>query len=277
MIQDVGKIIYSKYGVENISKSEEFVHIARPDKNSAVYKDFEKVVNSKVELAMKWLAERDIEYVWNNWIDRHLYRLYIPSKELIFDFELYPVFTEMYNYIRISYDTDIIEVLESLYPEHIYETNQLQMWVVTQKATNEFLRQNNHSPIYYKNILRLAWVDVSEEDPKIIQLAIIKNNQIIVNITARHCKVNYGTFMLLRYLTEQFDYKEVYIKERLDNSYNHTSYQLYCKRIVDNRSKQKVWWNSSQTKWHIAENESSNYMPFYLSEYVTYCYRELKI
>lgn len=271
MIQDIGKIIYSKYGVENISKSEEYVHITRPDKGSSVYKEFEKLVNSKVELAMKWLAERDIEYVWNNWIDRHLYRLYIPSKELIFDFEYYPVFTDMYNYIRINYDTDIIDVLESLYPECIYETKQLQVWIITQKAANKFLKENNYSPIYYKNVLRLAWVDVNREDPKIIQLAIIKNDKIIVNLTRHHCKVNYGTFMLLRYLTEQFGYKKVYIKERLDNSYNHNSYQLYCKRIKET-SKQKVWWNSSQTKWHIAENESSNYTPFYLSEYIEYCY-----
>lgn len=271
MIQDIGKIIYSKYGVENISKSEEFVHITRPDKDSTVYKEFEKLVNSKIELAMKWLAERDIEYVWNNWIDRHLYRLYIPSKELIFDFEYYPVFTDMYNYIRINYDTDIIEVLESLYPETIYETKQLQVWIITQKAANKFLKENNHSAVYYKNVLRLAWVDVNGEDPNIIQLAIIKNDKIIVNITKRYYKVNYGTFMLLRYLTEQFGYNEVYIKERLDNSYNHNSYQLYCKRIKET-NKQKVWWNSSQTKWHIDETESSNYMPFYLSEYLEYCY-----
>ena len=79
--------IYDRYNCSNVSQCEDFVNIIRPDKTSRVYQDFIECVNAKVQIAMSWLSKKNIEYTWNERIEGHLYRIYIPEKDLLMDFE----------------------------------------------------------------------------------------------------------------------------------------------------------------------------------------------
>ena len=269
MFNDKQKLtIYSKYDVSNVAKSEDFVHIIRPDKSSEVYKQFEKMITDKINLATKWLSSKNIEYTWNERIDGHLYRLVILDKNVVFDFEYYPVITQNYKYIRINYDTDIIEVLERLFPEVVLETSELSMnFGVSQKEINKFLRKNRHSPIYDKHVLRLAWV----KDATIYQCFVIKNCQIIANVTERNHKVNWGTYMCLRYLTEALCFPEIIIKDRCDNSLTLDFYKLAGFNEIKSTPKRKIWWSPQGTRWH--PEDTSDYIPFYFTEQITYSYK----
>lgn len=269
MLNDKAKrTTYDKYGVENIRQSEEYVNIIRPDTSTELYRQFNKVMNDKVNQAMSWLSERDIEYVWSNWIDGHLYRLCIPEKDLLLDFEFYPVMNSQYNYIRINYDTNIITILERLFPETIINTQDLDIWKITRKAMNKFLRENGAKPIYDKSILILALI----KDSTIFQCMAIKENRIVVNITKRRCAIPYGTYILFRYLNEIFEIPEISIKSNCDDSYKLLLYELLNLPIVSKTPKKKIWWSPKGAKWHIDRSEADKYIPFYFTEQVTYSY-----
>lgn len=261
------KTTYSRFGVENIRQCEEYANISRPNKSSDVYKKFNDLVASKIAQATAWLSGHNIEYTWNERIDGHLYRLCIPSKDILFDFECYPVVNPNYNYIRINYDTDIIVVLEKLFPEQVFETDELTVWKITQKAANRFFKENNISPIYDNSILRIALV----KDTTIYQCIAIKDNKVVANVVKHRYMIKYGTYILLRYLTEVFELPEILIKENLDNSYTTTLYQLLNLKKVKETTKRKIWWSDSP-KWHISKDEIDNYVPFYLTETITYQY-----
>lgn len=246
------------------------MNLSKLDKTSELYAQYGELVNYKVNSAMAWLETRDIEYVWNNWIAGHLYRLYIPAKDLILDFEFYPVNNINYNYIRINYDTDVIRVLERLFPETIIDTQELNLWKLNQKATNKFLKENGASPIYDKSVLRVALV----KDTTIYQCMVIKDNQIKANVTKRNCSVPYGTYILLRYLNEMFGIPEIFIKGDLDNSYTTSMYQLLNLPIISKTFKKKIWWNPKGAKWH--PDNTDNYIPFYFTEKITYQYPRMK-
>jgi len=269
MINDKAKrTTYDKYGVENIRQAEEYVNIIRPDRSTELYRQFNKVMNDKVNQAMTWLSERSIEYVWSNWIDGHLYRLCIPEKDLLLDFEFYPVMNSQYNYIRINYNTNIIDVLERLFPKTVVNTEELDVWKITPKAMNKFLRENKTNPIYDKSILILALV----KDSTIFQCMAIKRNKVIVNVTRNKCSVPYGTYILLRYFNEVFEIPEIQIKNNCDNSYKMSLYELLNLPVVSKTAKKKIWWSPESTKWHIDKSESENYIPFYFTEQITYSY-----
>jgi len=269
MLNDKAKLtIYNKYGVENIRQCEEFVNIIHPDKECKAYKDFNALMASKVNEAMKWLSNKNIEYIWNEWIDGHLYRLYIPEKDVLLDFEYYPVINKNYNYIRINYDTDITRVLGKLFPSKIIETNELQFCKAVQKSTNKFLKTNDVNPVYYKDIFRATYI----KDEKIYQCIILRDNKIITNVVQKDCSIPYGTYMLLRYLNEWFEIPEILIPSNLDNSYTTAMYELLDLPIVQTTPKKKIWWNIKGTKWHITEDERKDYIPFYFTERITYKY-----
>lgn len=248
------------------------MNISHPDSNSQIYKQFNLQLNDKINAAMVWLAERNIECAWNIWIDNHLYRLYIPAKDVLLDFECYPVNNYSYNYIRINYDTDIIEVLEQLFPESVLDTTELQVWLLTQRYANKFLRENGASPVYDKGVRRLAWV----KDHTIYQCMIIKDNKIIRNVVKRNCRVTLGTYMLFRYLTEMLGYKEIIIKESTRDSYTNTMYQIIGTSVISQTNKKKIWWNPQGTKWHIKTEDTDKYIPFYYCEYKVYKYTAKK-
>ena len=244
------------------------MNISYPDSKSEVYKQFCELLKYKVSQAEIWLIEHKIDYIWNYWIGIHPYRLYIPAKDLLLDFEYYPVPNNDYNYIRINFDTDIIKVLERLFPETIINTNELTVWKLNQRATNHFLRENDVSPIYDKNVLRIGFV----KDQTIYQCMIIKNNKVVANVTKRNCSVPYGTYMLLRYLNEMFGITEIQIKECLDNSYSNTLYQILNLPVISQTNKKKIWWNPDGAKWHIKTEDTDKYVPFYYCEYRVYKY-----
>lgn len=258
--------IYNRYGEENIRKCEEYASIIRPDPESPTYKEFTRQITEKVNSAMAWLSERNIEYSWNERINGHLYRLIIPSKDLLFDFEFYPVINSDYNYIRINYDSDIIAILGRLFPEQVFDTQELQVWHLNQKACNKFLRENNTAPIYDNHILRLAFT----KEADIYQCMILKQNKVITNITAKNCLVKYGTYMLFRYLNESLEIPEIIIKTNLDNSYTASMYQLLNLPIISKTDKRRIWWSPNDTKWHTDNRD--NYIPFYFTENITYKY-----
>lgn len=267
MFTDKQKLsVYSRYNVSNVAKSEEFVHIIKPDKTTELYKQFELMMNEKVSAATNWLSDRNIEYTWNEWIDGHLYRLCIPDKDLLFDFECYPVNNMNYNYIRINYDSDIIQILERQFPDTIINTADTEFYKLTQKATNKFLKENNHPPIYYKGVLRAALV----KDGIIYQCMVLKQNKIIANITKRNCSIPYGTYVVLRYLTEALEIPELIIKDNCDNSYSMSMYQLLNLPIDKKRPKKKIWWSPQGARWHVDDTEG--YIPFYFTEQITYKY-----
>lgn len=244
------------------------MNIDYPDKSSNGYKQFIKMTSQKIDDAIIWLKSHNIDYVWNYQINNHLYRLYLPSKDLLLDFEPYPVNNQNYNYIRVSYNTNLINVFEYLFPETIIDTQDLTVWKITQKWSNKFLREHGISPIYDKNVLRLALV----KDNIIYQCMIIKGNKIVMNASRKKCSVPYGTYILLRYLNEIFGFDKIIIKEDLNNSYSHTLYQLLNLKVVSKTAKRKIWWSPSGTKWRINKSEKDNYMSFYLPETITYVY-----
>ena len=241
------------------------MNIDYPDKSSKIYHQFLDMTNQKVNDAMAWLGAKGIEYVWNYWIDNHLYRLYIPDKDVLLDFECYPVCNDNYNYIRINYDADIIKVLEKLFPETILKTNDLNVWKLNQKVINKFLKDNDVSPVYDKNVLRLGWV----KDGIIYQGMVLQEDKIIRKVTKQNCNVELGIYMLLRYFNEVYGINHIKIPETLDNSYANMLYQIlglpYVKSI-----KRKVWWSPDKVVWRTSDKNS--YIPFYLCESVEYIY-----
>lgn len=245
------------------------MNLLTPDINSEIYKEFTKQVRAKVSQAEMWLIEHNIDYVWNYWIGNHLYRIYIPSKDLLLDFEYYPVNNNEYNYIRINYDDDIIQILNKVFPETVIETQDLQVNEITQRSANHFLREQGASPVYDKSVLRLAFM----QDQTIYQCIILKDNKIITNVIKQGYSIPYGTYILLRYLNELFGYSEILITESLNNSYRHTIYQILDVPVVAKSIKKKIWWNPAGTKWHIKREDTDKYIPFYFCEYITYKYK----
>lgn len=244
------------------------MNITQPDKNSKAYQDYIYLTNQKVSEAISWLADRNINYIWNNQINGHLYRLYIPTKDLLLDFEPYPVNNINYNWIRINHDTGIISVLERVFPETVLDTNELDVWKLNRRAANKFLRENNTSPVYNENVLRLALV----KDMTIYQCIIIKDNKIVANVTKRNYSVPYGTYILVRYLNEQFGIPEIFIKETLDNSYTNMIYQVLNLPVVYKTPKKRIWWNKDRSEWHIKRELTSQFVPLYFCETVIYKY-----
>ena len=155
------------------------MNISKPDTSSGTYLKFIDLVNDKVKTAMSWLEDHKIEYVWNSWIDGHLYRLYIPAKDVLFDFECYPVRNLFYEYIRVNYNTDITKVLESLFPETVINTQDLWVFKQPQLIVNKFLRKNEVSPVYDKNVLRFSWVKDTEMYQCIIGLLLMRSEEIV--------------------------------------------------------------------------------------------------
>ena len=244
------------------------MNISKPDTTSKVYKQFIGLLNQKVSTAVVWLNCHHIEYSWNNWIGGHLYRLYIPCKDLLLDFEYYPVNNIEYNYIRINFDTDIEQLLGHVFPDRVYNTEDLKVWKLVRLGSNKFLRGNGASPVYDNKTLRLAWVDGTE----ILQCMILKGNKIITNVTRNNCSVFWGTYMMLRYFNESFGVDEILIKECMDSSYTAAMYQLLHLPIVAQTKKKKIWWSPEGTKWHIKREDTDKYIPFYFCETVTYRY-----
>ena len=247
------------------------MNISKPDINSNAYRKYLGLVNQKVSEIMAWLTLRKIEYINNNWINGHLYRLYIPSKDLLLDFEYYPVNNYEYNYIRINYDTDVTVLMERLFPNVILDTQELDVWKLNQRAANKFLKENEASPVYGNDVLRIALV----RDMTIFQCIILKDNKIITNVTKRSCSVPYGTYILLRYLNEMFGIQEIQIRECMDNSYTNTLYQVLNLPVISQTTKKKVWWSPAGAKWHIKTEDTDKYIPFYYCEYRTYKYPNL--
>ena len=226
------------------------------------------MLNQKVSAGVVWLINHDIEYVWNYWASNHLYRLYIPSKDLLLDFEYYPVNNPEYNYIRVNFDTDIVQLMEQIFPSVLMDTKDLDVWKLTQRACNHFLRENGVSPIYDKNVIRLAWV----QDKTIYQCIVVKDNKIITNVRKQNCSVTLGTYMMLRYLNEMFGFSNILIKENLENSYPHIWYRLCNIPAINRTHKKKIWWSPSGTKWKIKKEQYDQYVPFYFCEDIIYMY-----
>jgi len=244
------------------------MNISQPNLTSEIYKQFTEMIKDKVSAAEMWLTSHDVEYTWNYWVGNHLYRIYIPSKDLLLDFEYYPVNNYEYNYIRINFDADMNRVLERIFPKTVLDTQDLSIWKLNRKSANRFLKDNGATPIYDKDVLRLAWI----KDQTIYQCIIIKDNKIIANVTKQDCSVAYGTYMMLRYLTEMFGFSEVLIRDTTENSYTNTIYQLIGATVISRTNKKKIWWNPNGAKWHIKTEDTDKYVPFYLCEYVTYKY-----
>ena len=244
------------------------MNILKPDINSKIYKDFAKMIRAKVNQAEIWLIDHKIDYTWNYWLGEHLYRIYIPAKDLLLDFEYYPANNISYNYIRINFNDDIVKVLEHVFPKTILDTSELSMYQIDQRVANKFLRENAASPIYDKNVLRLAWI----KDSTIYQCIIIKNNKIITNVTKNNCSVAFGTYMILRYLIEMFEYSEIIIKDSNDNSFTNTMYQLIGATKISQTNKKKMWWSPDGAKWHIKREDTDKYIPFYYCGYKIYKY-----
>ena len=244
------------------------MNITQPNKNSKAYQDFLNCIKDKVDVAMEWLNERKIGYVWNNWIDNHLYRLYIPAKDLLLDFEWYPVNNFNYNYIRINYDTDIISVLKRVFPETLLDTQDLGLIVLNQKTANRFFKDNGASPIYGKDVLRLAWY----KDTTIYQCVAIRDSRVIANVSSKDAIVKFGTYMILRYLNELYGFESILLKEALDNSFVYTTYQILGLPIDSKTWKKRIWWSANETKWHIKKEQTDQFIPFYFCEDITYKY-----
>lgn len=244
------------------------MNISKPDTNSEVYKAFIGMINQKVSEGVVWLINHNIEYVWNYWVDNHLYRLYIPEKDLILDFEYYPVNNLEYNYIRVNFDTDIVKLLEYRFPIMTLETQDLEVYKLNQRPANNFLRENDASPVYDKKALRLGYV----KDGEIYRCMVIKNNQVIRDVTKRGYSISLGTYMLLRCLNEQFGFSGILIKENTGNSYVNNLYQILNTPIVAQTHKKKIWWSPNGAKWKIKKEDTNKYTPFYYCEDVIYKY-----
>ena len=244
------------------------MNISRPDTNSEVYRQFLGMINQKVSLAADWLSSRGIEYSWNYWIGDHLYRLYIPAKDLLLDFEWYPVNNYEYDYIRVDFGTDIIQLLEQLFPSIIWETQDLEVYKLNRRAANKFLKENQASPVYDKNVLRLGYV----KDDTIYKCMILQDNKIIRNVNKRGCAVPYGTFMLLRQFNEVFCVPEIIIKDSLSNSFTATMYRSIHAEVIFRTDKKKIWWSPAGAKWKIKKEQTSQFIPFYYCGDVVYRY-----
>lgn len=242
------------------------MNISYPNKTSKIYKQFVDAISVKVTTAMLWLNDKNIEFCHNYEIDNHLYRIYIPQKDVLLDFEWYPINNPYYNYVRINYDTDVIDVMEKLFPETEISTQDAEVWILKRKASNKFLRDNGHSPIYDKNVLRLAWV----KDMMIYQCIVLKNNRIIANVVKQNHAVPYGTYILLRYINEMLGIENILIKENSDSSYSSNLYQILGLPIISKSPKRKIWWSPNKAVWRT--NHPENYVPFYLTETITYSY-----
>ncbi len=268
MISDAKQTIVARYGVSHVSKLEEFAHICRPDKYAPVYHEFIEHISFKVGQLAKLLTDNNIPFSSNEFINGHLYRIYIPCKDLLLDFEYYPVVNFNYNYIRINYNDDMSLLYKQLFPSVILETEDVEVWKLTQKADNHFLRENRYSPIYDKTALRLGlvWQD------KIYQSATAtydKNSgytNITVNASRVDSKVNFGTIILLRYFKEFYGIDNIRIKSNLDNSFRESTYQLMGMRLIDQQCKKKIWWSPIKCDWHIKKEHTDEYVPFYFTE-----------
>lgn len=246
----------------------EIMNISRPDTSSNIYRQFLGTINQQVSLAAAWLTGRQIDYVWNYWIGDHLYRLYIPVKDLLLDFEWYPVNNYEYNYIRVNFDTDITQLLETIFPNVVMDTQDLEVWKLRRTAVNRFLVENGASPVYDKNVLRLGYV----ENETIYKCMVLKDNKIIRNVNKRGCAVEYGTFMLLRQFNEAFGVPEILIKETLGNSYTNCMYSYINATEVSHTDKKKIWWSPNGTKWKIKKEQTDQFIPFYYCGDVVYRY-----
>lgn len=245
------------------------MNISKLDIHSETYKQFVGLLNQKVSQMVMWLNDHNIEYIWNYWIGNHLYRLYIPSKDLLLDFEYYPIYNIEYNYIRVNYDTDVILLLENLFPTNVLDTQELEVYKLHQRAANKFLRENGASPVYDKTVLRLGFV----KNDVIYQCMILKDNRIIRNVTKQRCTINWGTYILLRYLTELFGYSEITIKSNTENSYINNMLQLIGAKSIEHSNKKKIWWNSNGCKWKINKEQTNQFIPFYFCEDILYEYK----
>lgn len=244
------------------------MNITKPDKDSAAYRSFTNEITAKIITATQWLTDHQIEYVLNYWLGKHLYRVYIPKKELLLDFEWYPVYNFDYGYIRINYNTDIIRVLEQVFPRKVLDTTELDTIALNRITANRFFRENGVSPIYDRDALRLAWY----RENTIYQCVVIQRNKIIANVTKRNYAVGYGTYVLLRQLNEIYGWDNILIKENLGDSYANGIYQILHIPIVHKTSKKRIWWNPNETKWHIKKEQTDQFIPFYFCEDVTYRY-----
>ena len=244
------------------------MNISHPNTNSEVYRQFIRLVNEKVSQAEIWLITHKIDYVWNYWLGDHLYRIYIPDKDLLLDFEYYPVAHLEYSYIRVNYNDDMIVLLQTIFPENIIDTQDMTVWKLTQRYSNRFFREQGESPVYDKNVLRLGWV----KDQTIYQCIVIKDNEIIRNVVRSGWAVPYGTYMLLRYLTEIYGFSQIIIKESLNNSFRHLTYQILNVPYTTIPNKKKIWWSAAGTKWHIKREDTDKYIPFYFCETRIYKY-----
>ena len=244
------------------------MNISKPDTNSEVYQRFIQEVRSKVGRAEVWLIEHKIDYIWNYWAGNHLYRLYIPSKDLLLDFEYYPVNNYEYNYIRINFDMDVIKLLNGLFTDNVIDTQELDVWNINQKRSNRFCRENNSAPIYDRSTLRLALV----KENTIYQSIVLKDNRIISNVVKSGWSVPYGTYILLRYLNEMLGISEILIKDTASSSYSNIFYQIIGATAISKTDKKKIWWSPSGAKWHIKREDTDKYIPFYYCESVIYKY-----
>lgn len=247
------------------------MNICRPDTGSTVYKQFINSVLTKVGQAELWLIEHKIYYVWNYWLGDHLYRIYIPSKDLLLDFEYYPSPHKDYNYIRINFDDDIQCILQSVFPETIVDTQNAELKELSQKEANHFLREQGVAPCYDKKALRLGWV----KDSTIYQCVVIKDSRIITNVVKHNCAVPYGSYMILRYLNEVYKYRTIVFKESLNNSIRHITYQILDVPYVAHELKKKIWWSPTGAKWHIKREDTDKYIPFYYCGYRIYRYPKM--
>lgn len=263
---DLDNSIFRKYGVSNVSKLEEYAHICRPDKYSPVYHEFTEHVSFKVGQLAKILTDNNIQFSSNEFIDGHLYRIYIPEKDLLLDFEYYPVVNYNYNYVRINYNDDMLSVFNRLFPSHVYDTDDVDVWELTQKADNHFLRENGYSPIYDKSAIRLGLV-LNDE---IYQSMTVKCNgtagKVVTNAVRTNCQVNFGSIILLRYFKEVYSLDTIEVKSNLDNSFRETTYQLMGMKLIDQQCKKKIWWSPAKSEWHVKKEHTDEYVPFYFTE-----------
>lgn len=254
--------IQRKYGVSNVSKLEEFVNISRPDKYSPIYQEFIEFIGCKVGQLAKLLSDNDIAFSSNEFINGHLYRIYVPNRDLLFDFEYYPVVNFNYNYIRVNYNEDILLLFQKIFPEILFDTEDMTVCEIPQKDNNRFLKENNHSPIYDKSATILAFT----KDDKIYQSMVVADGKLLANVSKLNYQVSYGTIILLRYFKEVYNIPEIRIKSDLDNSFRETSYQLMNLKLIKQTSKKKIWWAPTGSYWHIKKEHTDEYVPFYFTE-----------
>lgn len=257
-----------RYGVNNVGQLEEYAHICRPDKYSPIYHEFTEHISFKVGQLAKLLTDHGIQFSSNEFINGHLYRIYIHDKDLLLDFEYYPVVNFSYNYIRVNYNDDMELLYKRLFPAIILETEDVDVWKLTQKADNHFLRENGYSPIYDKTALRLGlvWQD------NIYQSATAAYDQhtgytnIVVNANRIDSQVNFGTVILLSYFKNFYEMDNIAVKSNLDNSFRETTYQLMGMKLIDQQCKKKIWWSPAKSEWHVKKEHTDEYVPFYFTE-----------